>query len=179
MSMEGFLKTLPSIVQALSIAVTAFFASKSLNAWRNQLVGKRRFEVAEETIVAAYKARDALNWIRNPAAWSNEKIDRKPDSYETEEQKKRRDVYFAPIKRILETADDFAQLGKMRHLCQAHFGDEASSAIDEFFKIRSDVSIAANMLIDHVGEPDGTEENKEFYKGLRWDIWALATKKIS
>ena len=128
--MQDFLKMLPSVIQAVSVMVTAFFASKSLNAWRKQLVAKRRFEISEDTIVAAYKARDALNWIRSPAVWSSEKIDRKPEEYETESQKSMRDTYFAPIKRIHETAEDFAQLGKMRHLCQAHFGNEVSSAID-------------------------------------------------
>ena len=82
-----------------------------------------------------------------------------------------------PIQRIKDTSEDFAQLGKMRHLCLAHFGDEASSAIDEFFKIRTEVSIAANMLIEHVGEPSGDEDNKKFYADLRWAIWGAGSDK--
>jgi hypothetical protein len=177
MDWEGFWKIIPSIIQAVSVAATAYFASRSLNAWRNQLIGKRKFEVAEDTIVAAYKARDALDWIRNPGVWSSETIDRPTQEFETESEKRLRDTFFVPIKRIKDTSEDFAQLGKMRHLCQAHFGDEASSAIDEFFKIRNAVSIAANMLIEHVGEPSGDDSNKKFYADLRWEIWGTGSDK--
>jgi hypothetical protein len=172
--MDEVLKALSAIIQAASIAVTAFFAIKSLNAWRSQLVGKRRFEVAEETIVAAYKARDALNWIRNPATWSNEKVDREPDPSETEGQKRLRDSYFVHLKRIKDTADDFAQLGKVRHLSKIYLGDDTATAIDTFFEIRNEVAIAANMLIDHVGEPPGNSE--DFYKEQKWVIWGTGGK---
>jgi hypothetical protein len=170
-------KAAPSIIQAISVAITAYFASRSLSAWRTQLIGKRKFEIAEETIVAAYKARDVLSWVRNPAVFSGEKLERPLQPHESDGEKRLRDTFFAPIQRIKDTSDDFAQLGKMRHLCQAHFGDEASSAIDEFFKIRSEISIAANMLIEHVGEDSGTEETKKFYADLRWDIWGTGNEK--
>jgi hypothetical protein len=172
-----FWKIIPSVIQAGSVAATAYFASRSLQAWRNQLIGKRKFEVAEDTIVAAYKALDALKWIRNPGVWSGEKIDRPTQQFETDDQKRLRDTFFVPIQRIKDTSEDFAQLGKMRYLCQAHFGDEASSAIDEFFKIRDEVSISANTLIEHVGEPSSNEDNKKFYANLRWDIWGTGNDK--
>ena len=58
-----------AVVQAIAVVVTACFASLGLNAWRRQLVGKRRLEVAEEMLLAAYKAENNLRHVRNPTTW--------------------------------------------------------------------------------------------------------------
>jgi hypothetical protein len=171
-----YISVIAIIIQAAAIGVTAYFASRSLRAWRAQLVGKRRFEIAEDTLVAAYKARDAIVWIRNPAVWSNEKIDRPAEPGETEGQKQMRDTYFVHLKRIKDTADEFSQLGKMRQLCKVFFGDEAASAIDVFFEVRNDVALAANMLIDQVGEPI-PKESREFFAELKMKIWGTGGPK--
>src|SRR5712692_1243654 len=85
------LKVVPPVVQAISIAITAFFAVKSLRAWRVQLVGKRQFEVAEQVIVAIYSARDALIHTRQPFYMSEETKGRQRPPGEIEEQASRRD----------------------------------------------------------------------------------------
>jgi hypothetical protein len=164
-------KAAPPIVQAISIAVTAYFAVKSLRAWRQQLVGKRRFEIAEETIVAAYRVREALEWIRSPASWSGEATDRTKEAGETEAVAQMRDTYFVPLKRIKETSEDFSQLGKTKLLARIHFGEPAEVAIQELIRIRHQVSVAARMLVDHVGDRNGDLDNK-FWEKLRWEIWA-------
>ena len=66
MNLEEIVKVGAPALQAASIAVTAYFASRGLNAWRQQLAGKRRFELAEEILVATYKVQ---TWTgpRSPA----------------------------------------------------------------------------------------------------------------
>jgi hypothetical protein len=70
MNPEEFVKIAAPALQALAILVTAIFASLGLNAWRRQLLGKRRFEVAEEVLLAAHKAKLSLAYVRNPAGWT-------------------------------------------------------------------------------------------------------------
>ena len=55
MSWEDFFEHAPAILQAVSIAVTAVFAIIGLNAWRRQLIGRRRFEVAEQIPVKPFE----------------------------------------------------------------------------------------------------------------------------
>jgi hypothetical protein len=69
---EENLKIAATIIQAISSAAIAFFAVQGLRAWRRQLVGKRRFEVAEEAVLSAYRVAEKLEWIRNGAAFENE-----------------------------------------------------------------------------------------------------------
>ena len=49
------------IVQAAAIVVTAAFAVFGLRAWRKQLIGKRKVEIAEETLVSR-RTRSGTPW---------------------------------------------------------------------------------------------------------------------
>jgi hypothetical protein len=50
--LETWLKVAATVLQAISVAVAAFFAILGLNAWRRQLIGKRKVEIAEEALLA-------------------------------------------------------------------------------------------------------------------------------
>ncbi len=52
---EALFKIAPPLIQAVSVAVTAVFAVIGLRAWRRQLLGRRKIEIAEGTLLAAYK----------------------------------------------------------------------------------------------------------------------------
>ena len=51
MASEETIKIVGVVVQAVSIAVTAYFASRGLSAWRHQLLGRRQVEVAAAPLV--------------------------------------------------------------------------------------------------------------------------------
>lgn len=178
MSWDEVLKAAPPIVQAVSIAVTAAFAVISLRAWRTQLVGKRRFEIAEQAIVAVYKAKDALDWIRNGASFGGEATERPRHDRESEGDARLRDTYFVPFKRIKDTSDDFAELSKVRLLCKAYFGDEVVKKIEVLFQALTQVRLSARMLYDSVGYDAATLARQvEFYIDCKRQIWATGDDK--
>ncbi len=115
------------------------------------MLGRRRIEIAEETIVAAYRAMEALQWIRNPMSFGDEASDRPKFAGESADDARLRDTYFVAFKRMKETSDDFVALGKMKTLCRVYFGTEVEDAIQELFRIRHEVSVAARMLTNSVG----------------------------
>jgi hypothetical protein len=126
------------VVQAVSIAVTAVFAVISLRAWRAQLVGKRRFEVAEHVITAVYEVQEAVSYLRRSYYMSDDARDRpRPDEEESELEAQKRDICFIIEKRFNEMADKFVALQKARLLCKVHFGSEAVDNIKEFFDARN------------------------------------------
>lgn len=63
---------LVKIVQAIALVVTVTIFFLGLRAWYWQLVAKRSFEVAEQSILVFKRARDAISSIRNPMGWSSE-----------------------------------------------------------------------------------------------------------
>ncbi len=158
------------VIQTIAIGVTAYFASRGLHAWREQLIGKRKLEVAEETLIATYKVRDALDHIRNPGSLGEGKT-RKRDPSEPDNLGRLRDTYFVPLERIQATSDDFAQFQKARLLCEVYFGPEAGKPFGEVMKVRWKIVVSARMLIDTVGHERVDPKLHE-----RWeaDIWAGA-----
>jgi hypothetical protein len=52
------------LLQAASITVTAIFAILGLQAWRRQIIGQRRIQVAEETLVATYKVHQEFDVLQ-------------------------------------------------------------------------------------------------------------------
>ena len=145
------LKAAPPVVQAVSVAVTAFFAVKSLNAWHVQLVGKRRFEAAEEVITAVYDAREAFAYMRRSYYIFDNTQDRLRPAGELEMAARQRDICFVIGKRFNEVGEKFIALQKARLLCQIHFGNIAVQHIDELFKIRNSICVSLELAIDSAG----------------------------
>jgi hypothetical protein len=148
------------ILQALSIMATAFFAIKGLNTWRKQLIGKRRIEVAEAALVAAYNAREAMSMIRHPAVWAGEGTTRQRESGESATLAQSRDREFITLERMKGSHSEFVELEKARVLCEVHFGPEAAAPFTAILQGRHNVFIAASTLLGYTErEPQGAGEH--------------------
>ena len=162
------------IIQTFAIAITAYYASRGLRAWRWQLIGKRKIEIAEETLVATYKVRSLFYYIRSPGAFGGEGTSRKRADDEKPGLASLKDSYFVPIERIQKTSDDFARLEKARLLCEVYFGARAGDPFDVIMRLNRKVAVSAQMLLVTVGEGLDSSTNRE-----RWeaDIWHGASSQ--
>jgi hypothetical protein len=134
-------------IQTVSIAVTAYFAVAGLRAWRIQMLGKRRFEIAEEAVLAAHRVKESLRFIRTPGSMGEETEGRQRSSDETPEQGRWYDTYFIIFAREEVVREDFAQLAKSRLLCRAHFGEDAVKPFDDLLAVRAKVLAYAVRLM--------------------------------
>jgi hypothetical protein len=134
-------------IQTVSIAVTAYFAVAGLRAWRAQMMGKRRFEIAEGAVLAAHRVKESLRFIRTPGSMGEETEGRRGSLDETPEQAKWYDMYFIIFAREEIVREDFAQLGKSRLLCRAHFGEDAVKPFDDLLAVRAKVLAHAVTLM--------------------------------
>jgi len=165
------LAAIAAVLQAIAIIVTAYFASRGLSAWRRQLIGKRRIEVAEEMLLAAYKAESSLRHVRNPLNFG-EGRSRERDPDERPGVASRKDMYFVPLERIRGLSDELAQLSKVRFLAVVHFGQEAALPFDAIRKAYHEVAVAARMLITSVGELAPSDTSKARWEATIWNIGA-------
>jgi hypothetical protein len=156
------------LLQAASITVTAIFAILGLQAWRRQIIGQRRIQVAEETLVATYKVKAAMSYIRSSMSFSGEGGSRPRDEHEAEGAARVRDTYFVPVERMQKTSGDFAEFEKMRLLCQVHFESDAAKPFDVILRARHQVAVAARMLVDTAGEQG---VRGDFGQQLKGEIW--------
>ncbi len=134
-------------VSAISLAVTAYFAVRSLQAWRNQLVGKRHFEVAEQTLQAFVEALNSVNYARNGMVFSGEGATRPAEPHETEAQTRARNSLYAPIERLVNKEATFAELRKMQTLFEIHFPEISTEPFKSLFHAAVRISNAAHSRI--------------------------------
>ena len=153
MGYDEVFKAVPSVVQAISVAVTAFFAVKSLRAWRVQLVGKRHFEAAEQVIGAVYDVREALSYMRRSYYLTEDTRDRPRPDAESELDARQRDACFIIEHRFNEASEKFSALRTARLLCTIHFTTAAVTGIDEIFNVRNKIYVMLGLANSYVGKP--------------------------
>ena len=133
-------------IQAISLTVAALIAIYSINAWRNEFVGKRRIDLAEEVLVRFYEARDAVRAIRNPFAFAGEGSSRQAGEREAPDEKQILDQAFVAFERYEKHSDLFNQLQSLRYRFMAQFGVDAVQPFDDLSRALNEIFISARML---------------------------------
>jgi hypothetical protein len=158
-----FIKAVAPAFTAGAACTAAWIGLRGLEKWRAETIGKRKAELAEEVLADFYKARDIIDGARFPARYDGEGDTRQHLEWETEDDRRALNAYFAPIERLTKWADFFAQLHARRYRFVAHFGQDSVKLYDELDKIRKEVIEAATMLIltYQQRELGGVRENRD------------------
>lgn len=161
-----------SAMEAISVTVAALVAWKGINAWRKEMIGRRKAEIAEETLSLFYETKEVFKDIRSPLTYSVEAEDRLKVEGESDKEKRRRDTFFIPIARTIRHKEHFAKLRTLKYKFRAYFGAEAAKPFDTIFSIRHSIIVDAEML----GEEDFYDPyDKDFKKQLKMTIgWGLS-----
>ena len=68
----AMLSGIGGIAAAIAIGAAALVGKRTVDDWREEKLGERRFELAEQILVTAYRCRDELARVRNGALSSQE-----------------------------------------------------------------------------------------------------------
>ena len=74
---------LATILQAVAIISACWAIISGVGAWKREFIGKRKIELAEETLEAFFEIKDAISFIRNPWSSANEGKSRQRGPHET------------------------------------------------------------------------------------------------
>lgn len=132
--------------ESVAVIVAAGTAVYSLNRWRREFLGTRRIELAEEVLQSFYEARDAVSWMRFPAARVSEGTTRPAEAGELPEEKRRRNLAYVPIERYESKSELWSRIGVLKYRCEARFGTESIAPFDELRKILAEILVAARIL---------------------------------
>ena len=163
-------KTIFDIVQSVSVTAAAGVALLGVNEWRRQIVGKRKFELAEQVLASFYEVRDLFVWVRSPAAFGGEGETRKAEG-EDENVRRTRNIYFVPIERMQKHSELFAQLQSQRYSFMALFGAEAVEPFDLLRRVQVRISVSAQTLIGMAGNENARERNQALWERCESDVW--------
>lgn len=143
----GLLQGLGGIMQGLAGVALAWFGWKGLEGWREQLVSKRKQEVAEEVLALTYEVSDAMTQLRAPVAWPDE-LDRVPkrDGQSQEEYEAVRHYGVIEV-RFAAEREHFAKFEAMRGRVAAIFGVELRAKMDELLSILRMIRSAPSQIL--------------------------------
>ena len=163
-------------IQALAVFATAIIAFSGLRTWRQQLVGGRKFEIAEATVMTVYQLRMAVKEIRNPLVFGSEIEDALKDFGDnpTPEQEKAARFYVT-LHRMKPFRDLITELEMRRIECKVHFEADSEPLLELSAVFWRDIAWAARELGDDALEGGNLTGDKDREKSIRkWRrvIWA-------
>jgi hypothetical protein len=143
----GVIKAVAPVFTAGAACFGVYIGYRGLERWRAETIGKRRVELAEEVLADFYQAREVIRAIRSPATFSNEGNTRKKAEWETENDTRNLNTYFATLERLDNRSDFFSTLNARRYRFVAYFGHDAARPYEDLHEVYSDIVVAARMLI--------------------------------
>lgn len=139
--------------------VALLVAFIGLWVWRLQQLTLRKLAVAEEATTAMWEAADALRSARSRGIFAGEGSTYSARASDDEKATDTRRTYFVVRERLIAASDKFARLAGARSPVRYHLGDAALAEIDALFKIRWDVLMAVDMLMQHGPLMDPSRED--------------------
>lgn len=134
------------LIKHLLTIATLIVAIYGIHFWKKEYVGKKRIDMAEETLALFYEASDAIKDIRSPMGWSSETENTKCRENESEEQFKARKQASVKYERYKEHQELFHRLYSMRYRFMAQVGKEEAKPFTDLRKIVNKILHSAHML---------------------------------
>jgi hypothetical protein len=131
---------------AIAAAFAALFAFLGLRSWKQEMIGRRKAELAEDLIAGFYEARDIFMSARSPGALGSEyeSIDLSGiKGHDYEEQLK---TFYLPVSRIDRSRDTLAALHARRYQARVLFGQEIDEPFGTLRTVEAQIRTSFNML---------------------------------
>lgn len=159
---------LTELAKNISVILGALALILGIRAWKREYIGKRKIELAEDTLMLFYQARDAIREIRNPFGRMGEGSSRQKSENETESETELLNRAYVVFERYQKQEETFNKLQSTRYRFMARFGRENEAPFIELNKILNDIFLAAQMLGTHYWQRQGRVrmEGDEFKKHL-------------
>ena len=117
-----------------------------IDSWRREHIGKRRIELAEETLALFYEAVEAIKYMRSPASFASETEHVTKQESEDESDYRARKNASIVFKRYQDNKELISKIRSTRYRFMSQMGIEATKPFDDIHGIVSDIQFSANML---------------------------------
>jgi hypothetical protein len=152
----------------LAAVAAGWAAIQGLGAWRREIVGRRKAELAEEVLAQFYRAKDILTWARFPDTAREGGTAAGPEG---ERNTQLRAAASAPVEKLTQASQLFSELQASRYRFMAYFGEEAARPFAELGAIHNEIVTAANRLVrtfDKAASPPDTARRDAWEGTIGW-----------
>ena len=167
-----------SIALGVSAVVVVIVASWGINAWRRELKGKAKYELARSLIVVCRKIQAAFEWARFPITLSGEFSERPQLENELPETSKVLNEMWGRGQRLKPLMEYLRELQELAWESEAVLDEEASNKVNEvrrllqqkYAQLRSGIDAYFELRREQVEGRDVVSQ-QEFMRGLRHEIY--------
>ena len=172
---------LANLAQAGSVALASWAIINGIDAWKREFIGKRRIELAEETLAKFFEVKDAIIMIRSPFGRIGEGSSRAPAPGETEAETEVLNRGYVVVERYQKAEKTFSDFQVLKYKFMAAFGHKTEEIFNETYKAVSSIFSAANTLARSYWHPsrrfvaNNPEQferrirEQDTFEGILWD----------
>lgn len=133
-------------LESVAIIVAAVGALVGIDAWRREIRGRRRFELAEEVLALFYEARDRIAFMRSIFGTEGEGSSRQANPNELPETKQALDRAYVLFERYQSSQQTFSRLHALRYRFMSVFDPSSGKPFDDLRVVLNELFVAARML---------------------------------
>jgi hypothetical protein len=160
-------KDVAAITQSFLVGSGSIVAILAINKWRNEVVYKRKVELAEEVSDLFSRAVFVFQDIRNPFSSAAEGTSRPQGEHESPEQTDRLNHLYVTLERIQRHFEFFQKIETYRNKFLLYFGDEFESAFEAVDSIRRNIRATA-VTRYQVGLQGGSWDDED-WRHIIWE----------
>lgn len=180
-------KELTDIISNLAVAIAAIFGIVGLWQWRNELIGKIKFEVARKMMLLALQFRDEYGLARSPITYVGESAERKKDDSETQNVSRILDEYYAHSRRLIPLQDTLRKFYEVSWEAEVILSEKDAKLVQLFEKLFKDLYITIEMFFEmqldqaknSAFDTSANDVNFEQMKNWRHIIYGLRDDELS
>lgn len=156
-----WISAMGTAMTGVAALVAGWAAIRGVDAWRAEIVGRRKAELAEEVLAQFYRARDVLIWARLP--------DRPLGLVDEDDDRDRRhQSHASPIERLAQESTLFSELQASRYRFMAYFGAESAHPFEQMRAIHGEVMSSAQSLIRDADQLASDAERDRWEDAIGW-----------
>lgn len=133
-------------LKQISVLIAAWVALYGIDSWRREHSGKRRLELAEDSLALFYEAADAIKHIRAPFSFFSETDTIERGERESEEQFQARKNASVVFVRYNGYQELFSKLHASRYRFMAQIGKDEAKPFDDLRSVVNEITGAARIL---------------------------------
>lgn len=133
-------------IDAIVMLLGIWVALYGIDSWRREHSGKRKMELAEDSIALFYEAVDAIKHIRHPASWGGEHLDLEKGDRETNAQFEARKNASVIFYRYNQYQELFSRLYASRYRFMAQIGKDEAGPFNELKSVLDEIVSSARRL---------------------------------
>lgn len=145
----------------LATLIAGWAAVRGVDAWRSEIVGRRKAELAEDVLAQFYHARDVLIWARLPDRPLAPALD-------SDDPDERHRSHASPIERLTQESALFSELQASRYRFMAYFGEDAANPFEQMRAIHGEVMSSAEALIRDPNEQASDADRDRWEDAIGW-----------